>query len=135
MLERAAAAAILASVFLVACLGLREIARRRASAVVDRRVPGELEGRFRSAGGGIAYFYGPQCAACREQRAVLDRLTEELGVAIIDVDATRDTRLADSLAVATVPTTVVVGADLRVRAVNLGFRSHQVLTEQIRRLA
>lgn len=135
MIERLALVAVLAAVVLAVCLAARASARRRASAVIDRRLPEELAGRFRGTGGGIVYFYGPHCASCREQRAILARLADERGVAVVDVDATLDARLADSLAVATVPTTVVVGADLRVRAVNLGFRSHQALTEQVDRVA
>ena len=135
MLERGLLVLGLTIVVLVAALVVRAIARRRAAAATGRSLPDELRARLPARGPGIVYFYGPHCGTCGQQAAILDRLSEDAGVAVVRIDATREAALADAFAVAAVPTTVIVDGARTVRAVNLGLRSREALTAQLRELA
>ena len=79
----------------------------------------------------MVYFYGPHCATCARQAAVLDELARDHEV--VRVDAAREAALADALNVATVPATAVVDAAGRVRALNLGYQPRDALAEQLAR--
>ena len=135
MLERSAIVVGLIVAVLVASLAIRTLTRRRAAAAEGRELPGELRVRFPDHGPGIVYFYGPRCGSCRQQAAILDSLSNDDGVAVVRVDAASETALADALAVMTIPATVVVDSARVVRAVNLGLRSRDELTAQLRDLA
>ena|SRR5947209_19491453 len=129
MIERAI---VLAGVFvlvIVATLAVRALASRRATAVHGVRLPVEL--RQRLDGGGVVYFFGTHCASCRQQGQILDRLSEDTGTSILRINAVEEPKIADSLNILTVPTTVVVDEQHRVRALNPGFRSRQVLESQL----
>jgi thiol-disulfide isomerase/thioredoxin len=130
MLERGALVlGVLALVCLVAFV-VRTVARRRVAAVTDQGLPGELRRRWPEGAAGIVYFYGPHCGTCRQQAAILERLSQE-GITVVRVDATREAGLAEALAVLTVPTTVIVDSACHIRAVNPGFRSDAVLAAQL----
>lgn len=71
----------------------------------------------------ILYFTAPDCAPCESiQKPALNRLGDRLSgrLQILEVDASRKTRLADAWGVLTVPTTFVIDASGRPRRVNHG---------------
>jgi thioredoxin 1 len=82
----------------------------------------------------IVYFYSAACVPCRTlQGPALDRLARELGdrIQIVRVDAEADPEAAMRWGVLTAPTTFVIGADGRTRAVNHGYTSETVLKRQL----
>lgn len=119
-----------ALVTLLGC-GVQMSVRRRAAALTGTDVPVKLRALLGDAAPGIVYFYGPHCATCRQQARVLDAMRESGAAAIVRVDASVETGLADAYGVMTVPSTVVVDRQLRVRAVNVGFRSVDALQTQL----
>ena len=135
MLERAALVIGFALLVLIVALALRAISRNRAAAVQGEMLPAELRERLPEQGPGIVYFYGPHCATCRQQGAIVDRLSSDKGVAVVRVDAVEDMALAQALGVMTVPTTVIVDARRNIRAVNPGLRSEHALAAQLLDLA
>ncbi|MGH2344443.1 MAG: thioredoxin family protein [Chloroflexota bacterium] len=134
MIERTVIALILIALVLVVSLAVRAHTRRRTAKAVGTSLPVALTQRLPGRGPAIVYFYGPHCADCRHQAAVLQRLAADRGIAVARVDATRESSLADTLAVMTVPSTMVVDATRHVRAVNLGFRPYDDLFAQLRDL-
>jgi thioredoxin-like negative regulator of GroEL len=132
MLERGMLVIGLALAVLVVALVVRAIVRRRAVDTEGQQLPDALLKRLPGRDAGIVYFYGPHCGTCRQQAAILDRLSGDDGIAVVRVDATSETALADALAVMTVPATVIVDGARRVRAVNLGLRSRDALLTQLR---
>ncbi len=135
MLERVLLVIGFAVVVLAGALIVRAVARRRVAAAQGQPLPEELQARFAGSGPGIVYFFGPHCATCRQQAAVLDQLSAADRLTVVRLDATRATSLADALAVATVPATVIVDGARRVHAINLGFHSRDALEAQLRELA
>ena len=125
---------LVAVVFLVS-LAVRSYARRRTAATVGAELPSALHGRVPERQQSIVYFYGPHCGACRQQRAILERLSLEMDVPVLAIDAASETAVAGALGVLTVPSTVIVDRARRVRAVNLGFRAAQALVSQLRETA
>ena len=131
MIERLAIVIVLATLVVVVSLVVRSVARRRAAAAAGQALPEELRERFPTGEPGIVYFYGPHCAFCRQQAAILDRLSVEDGVAVIRVDGTRNTGLADAFGIMTVPSTVVVDGGGTVRSVTFGLCSRNALLLQL----
>jgi thioredoxin-like negative regulator of GroEL len=132
LVERAVLAA---AVIVLACLAgylLRQRSRRRSQALAGTALPAEFASRLNLSTAGIVYFYGPHCATCRRQAGVLDSLSDADRISVLRVDASRETELADHLGVMTVPATMVVGPSQQVHSVNLGFRSADVLREQLK---
>lgn len=71
----------------------------------------------------VLYFTSPDCAPCESvQRPALDRLAEHFDgrLLVLEVDATRQSRLADGWGVLSVPTTFLIDSNGRVRRVNHG---------------
>ncbi len=131
MVERAV---LVAAVIVLACLAgyaVRQRARRHSEALTGTALPAELAARLNLTTAGIVYFYGPHCATCRRQSGELEALSNAEDIAVLSVDASRETRLADHLGVMTVPATVIVHRSQQVHAVNLGFRSAEQLREQL----
>lgn len=82
----------------------------------------------------ILAFSSDDCAQChRLQTPALRRVIEARGdaVAVVDVDAPSAPDLAKRYNVLTVPTTVVLDATGRARAVNYGFAHVQKLLDQV----
>ena len=82
----------------------------------------------------ILYFSGAACTICHTaQRPALDRLTPALDgrVAVREVDVAEDPALAQQFRVMSLPTTVVIDADGRARAVNTGFAPVPTLERQL----
>ena len=131
MVERALiAAGVVVLVCLVGYL-MRQRSIRRTERLAGTALPAELAARLGSSAANIVYFYGPHCATCRRQAGELDALSQSNSISVLRVDASRETEFADHLGVMTVPATVVVDRSQRVRSVNLGFRSADVLREQL----
>jgi thiol-disulfide isomerase/thioredoxin len=80
-------------------------------------------------------FSTPSCAACHLTQAPAVRLVQqELGgdaVRVISVDASRQPTVAQAFGVVTVPSTVVLGGDGHVLAVNHGFAPPDKLRVQL----
>lgn len=82
----------------------------------------------------ILAFSSDDCAQChRLQTPALRRVREARGdtVAVVDVDAPSTPDLTKRYSVLTVPTTVVLDASGRARAVNYGFANVQKLLDQV----
>ena len=82
----------------------------------------------------ILYFTSPGCAPCESVQApALDRLRQayRTRMQIIEVDATRQPRLADAWGVLSVPTTFVIDAQGRPRLVNHGVARFERLHAQL----
>jgi hypothetical protein len=77
----------------------------------------------------ILYFSGDGCTICRTHQEPALRTLE--GVQVQKVDALAEPELARRYRVYTLPTTVVVDSDGRVRHVNYGFASAERLRRQI----
>jgi thioredoxin 1 len=93
---------------------------------------------FRLGVPGILYFTSPACLPCKTvQRPALERLQETLGegVQVIEVDCSARPELADYWGVLSVPTTFILDAQGRARAVNHGVTREQKLMEQLQNLA
>jgi thiol-disulfide isomerase/thioredoxin len=131
MLERALLAAALVILVVTLAALVRARTRRRIDALTLTPVLEPLGARLPATGAGIVYFYGPHCSTCRRQAGELDALEEAEQIPIVRVDASREPGLADGLGVLTVPATVLVDRSKRVRSVNLGFRSADVLRVQL----
>ena len=134
MIDRIALVIVLVVLVVAVSLVVRTVARRRALAATGQALPDELRGRLPDGVPGIVYFYGPHCASCRQQAGIVDRLAAEERVAVIRVDATSSTTLADVFGIMTVPSTVLVDERRTVRSVNLGLRSRDALLLQIEEL-
>ena len=82
----------------------------------------------------ILAFSSEDCRQCHQlQTPALQRVQEAHGdaVAIVDIDATRETELAERYHVLTVPTTVVLDQTGRAHAVNYGFANTKKLLDQV----
>jgi thioredoxin-like negative regulator of GroEL len=134
--ERLLLVAVLAVAIAAVATGVRLWARRRARQLaatpVDRvwRALGtEPDGRP-----AVVAFSTSACAECRVQAAQLEPLGEE-GVRLLSVDAAAQVDAARTFGVLTVPSTVVLGPDGRVMAVNHGLADRTRIQRQLRSAA
>jgi len=134
MLERTIIALILIALVLIVAFAVRARTRRRVDRVVGTCLPPALAARLPGRGPAIVYFYGPHCADCRRQSAVLERLAADQGIAVARVDAASESALAGKFAIMTVPSTLLINAAGQVRAINLGFRPYDTLRAHVREL-
>jgi hypothetical protein len=130
VIERLAIVAILIVLVAVASLAIRARARARASRAYGRAIPSELLSDAALRGPSVLYFFGPHCALCRQQGAVLDALEAQEGMPVTRIDAAHHAQLARSLGIMTVPATAVLDRG-QIRTVNLGPRSLQELEAQL----
>ncbi len=82
----------------------------------------------------ILAFSSEDCRQCHQlQTPALQRVQATCGdtVSIVDIDATRETKLAERYHVLTVPTTVVLDQTGRAHAVNYGFANTKKLLDQV----
>lgn len=78
-----------------------------------------------------------RCGACTAQKHVIECLVAEwgeVGPTVVQVDAEQEVERVRRLAVMTVPSTVLLAPDGTVAAINNGFASLAVLSEQWSRL-
>jgi thioredoxin-like negative regulator of GroEL len=134
MWERAVVALLVIVLVIGVSLLVRAVTRRRIKQVMGTALPAALTARLPGRTPAIAYFYGAHCADCRQQAAVLEKLAAGQGIAIARVDAASEGALAETLSIMTVPSTVLIDSGRHVRAINLGFRSHDDLLAQLRDL-
>jgi thiol-disulfide isomerase/thioredoxin len=82
----------------------------------------------------VLSFVTPECASCKTvQRPALHVLVQRFPgqVVVAEVDALRERHLAARFGILTVPSTVVVASDGRVRAVNMGATTAERLARQV----
>lgn len=80
----------------------------------------------------ILYFTTPMCVPCKTQQApALERLRQEVQVQIVKVDATENPGAADRWGVVCAPTTFVIDAAGKTRAVNNGVADFATLKAQL----
>ena len=82
----------------------------------------------------LVYFWTPTCAACRfSQTRIIDDFASSFdkSVDVVRVNAQEAPEEARAFGIFTVPTTVVVGANGDVHAVNTGLVDGATLSEQI----
>jgi thioredoxin-like negative regulator of GroEL len=122
-------APLLAVAALVAvALILRAGQARQRRLVVGNVVDTEVQGPA------ILFFSGEACTICHTaQRPALERLAPALDgrVAVREVDVAAEPTLAQRFHVMSLPTTVVVDAEGRARAVNAGFAPAPKLQQQL----
>ena len=137
MLERALILVGLAVVGLAVALLARAWARWRAARVMRSEPQTMLHALTLQPDGrpSVVAFSTPSCAACHVAQVpaldVLQRRLRQLEVRVLEIDAAARPELARQFGVLTVPTTVVLGGDGRVLAVNHGFASADKLARQI----
>ena len=122
-------ALLLIALGMLAYRGLRIYGLRRAARAAPDHLPGYQRGRP-----AILYFTSPTCQPCRTtQRPVLERVRRRFGerLQMLEVDASRQTRLADAWGVLALPTTFVIDAQGRPRGVNHGVASESRLVHQL----
>jgi thioredoxin-like negative regulator of GroEL len=115
-------------VLLLVALALRAGQERQRRHLVGNVVDAEVDGPA------ILFFSGAACTICHTaQRPALDRLAPALDgrVAVREIDVAEEPSLAQRFKVMSLPTTVVVDADGRARAVNAGFAPAPVLQRQL----
>lgn len=135
MTERIVVLLLLVLLVVAGSLIVRDTSRQRVSAALRAELPVGLEGRLPRDRPAIIYFHGNQCGACRLQASVLEGLSRDGGIAVLSVDAARESHLSNAFGVMTVPATVVIDSAHRVRGVNLGFRARADLAAQLRELS
>ncbi len=81
---------------------------------------------------GILYFSGDRCVQCVAlQEPALARLAKVKPVNVRKLVAVTEPELTRRFNILTVPSTVVIGADHRVRGVNVGFADEKTLLQQL----
>lgn len=80
----------------------------------------------------ILYLWGARCVPCVTlQEPALARVEAAVEVEVRKVEAVADGDLTRRFSILTVPSTVVIGVDRRIRAVNLGYADDTKLLEQL----
>jgi len=116
----------------IAAYGLWRVAQRRRLMVLARDVPADVGGEAGTPT--ILYFTAPDCAQCRLRQApILEQLLSELDhpVLLRKLDALEYDDLARHYGILTVPTTVILDAAGRPRAVNHGLATADRLRAQL----
>jgi thioredoxin-like negative regulator of GroEL len=124
----------LAPLFAVAVIVIAALALRAAQGRQRRALVGEVVG-VATGRPSILYFSGAACTICHTaQRPALDRLTSAVdgGVDVREIDVAESPALAREYRVMSLPTTIVVDAAGRARAVNAGFAPAPLLERQLR---
>jgi thioredoxin-like negative regulator of GroEL len=106
------------------------LVRRRATSYRDHDAADLLEADRPL----VLAFSTPDCVPCRTaQKPALEQLQRRFpgSVDVRNVDATEHPELAERFGILTVPSTVVVGSDGRVLAVNYGLARADKLTAQL----
>ncbi|MCL4545762.1 MAG: thioredoxin family protein [Chloroflexi bacterium] len=132
MVERALIVTTAFAVLLLTARLVKLLIHIRANAARGAELPSELSERLAQRGRpGVLYFYGPRCGSCQQQAKILQRLVAEHGVTVLQIDATRESTLASTFSVLSVPVTVVFDETLRVQGINHGLSQHADLEVQL----
>lgn len=129
-MERLIVLAVLAAVVAAGVIAVRWWAGRRAAALaamsgetVWSELDAEADGRW-----GVVAFSTASCGECRVQDHILEQLPS---ARVLHVDAAERPAVARRFGVMTVPSTLVLDPEGRVRAVNHGLADLRRLREQI----
>lgn len=130
MLLRLAVLAALLAALALAWLLVPAWARFRASRRVNHvREPALSAGELT-----VLFFTGEYCSVCHHrQKPALERLRASRpdGLRVLELDAAREGALVKRFGVLSLPSTVVLGPDGTVGAINYGFASEQQLAAQL----
>jgi thioredoxin 1 len=128
--ERAVIALIVVAAAAAAYLLLQTWHRTRATSALSSSVGPSLHGPV------VLYFRTNACAPCARQGRILEQVVRQHGdrVVIEKIDADADRETADRFGVFTVPTTLLVDAEGRVRHANYGVVEPARLTAQLQDL-
>jgi thioredoxin 1 len=124
---------IVLAVVVAAGFGLwRVYQRRRLAGVAEQGAPAEVVGLVGGRRPAVLYFTTAECAQCRlQQTPILSQLAARVDVAVHKLDAVEQEALARFYGIMTVPTTVVLDAELRPLAVNHGVAPLPKLLAQV----
>ncbi|MFN2462506.1 MAG: TlpA family protein disulfide reductase [Candidatus Dormibacteria bacterium] len=130
MVVRVAVLAALLTAMALAWLLVPAWSRLRAARRVNQvREPGLSAGQPT-----VLFFTGEYCSDCRHrQKPALDRLRDAgpRGLRVVELDAARQGALVKRFGVLSLPSTVVLGRDGTVAAVNYGFAPEHQLAAQL----
>ena len=132
LIRLAVAAALGGGVLGMSCLG-RTLFRRKLAGHHSEAAD-DLVSRYGLAAGepGILYFSGDRCVQCVAlQEPALARLAKLRPVNVRKLLAVAEPELTKRFSILTVPSTVVIGPDHRVRSVNVGFADEKTLLQQL----
>jgi thioredoxin 1 len=124
VIERLALVLLLSTAAVVAFYALRRLHVRRMQ-------PGAIASRPT-----LLYFRGDTCAICPTQGRIVDQIAAQWDgrLQIDTIDAEGDSETTARYSVFSLPTTILVDSDGRVRQVNYGFTDATKLDRQIRSL-
>jgi hypothetical protein len=128
---------LLAPAIAVAMVGMVAVSLR-----IQRRGQSQLVGhvverpfaRDARVDGSVLFFSSKTCAICHTaQRPALDSLLARSAapLSILEIDVAEDPQVARRYRVMSLPTTIVLGADGEVAAINVGFASEEKLAAQL----
>jgi thioredoxin 1 len=136
MFERFLIAAAVIALAAAVYLAWRAHGRRRLSAAAEQSAPAEVRRLVDGTRPAVLYFSTPDCAQCRLQQApILGQLSARVDVAVHKLDAIEQEALARFYGILTVPTTVVLDAELRPVAINHGVTPLPKLLAQVGELS
>lgn len=119
----------LAGLFWAAYWGWLRLHMRRLAVAV---IPPSLQRLVQPGRPAILYFTSDGCVQCRmQQTPALERLAAATGIPIHRVDAVTQSDLTSFYGVMTVPTTVVLDAQRKPKAINYGLATVQKLQAQM----
>lgn len=121
------------AIIVVAGLAARWLYHRLLDRHSGRSVE-DLADRYELAAGEptVLYFWTDRCGQCIElQEPALQRLAWATNVRVKKLHAPTESDVLDRFNIATVPSTIVVGPDLRVRRVNVGYADDATLSRQL----
>lgn len=132
LLRLAVVIAFLAFV-VVAVIAVRWAYRRRLAAHAGRPARDLVERLGLPSGRpAVLFLTTPRCFDCYERQApALAQLAERTAIEVREISAPSAPDLTKRFGIITVPSTVVIGADQLVRAVNVGFADSDTLYAQI----
>jgi thioredoxin-like negative regulator of GroEL len=109
------------------CHNQRKLVRLAASAT-----PASVRTLVTGNAPAVLYFTAADCAQCRfQQSPLLEQFSEQMRVAIYPIDAVAQQDVARFYGVMTVPSTVLVNAQLQPVAINHGLATPDRLARQI----
>jgi thioredoxin 1 len=132
MLERLLIAAVVMAAAALVYGAWRAYGRGRLSAAAEQAAPAEVRRLVDGRRPAVLFFSTADCAQCRlQQGPILSQLSGRVDVAVHKLDAIEQEALARFYGIMTVPTTVVLDAELRPLAVNHGVAPLPKLLAQV----
>ena len=78
----------------------------------------------------IIKFYTPTCQPCKQMTPYLEDICSDLGIELINIDASKDKILVSSYEINSVPTLILLENDVEVKR-SIGFKRKDQLEEWI----